>query len=80
MPTVDGRMVFIAEGRDGNVAQRRLPALIRLCLRELDRPAGVAILLTPLRRLVPPCLRNLAAFDGRLLAIGVALFRCGHDD
>jgi len=79
VPTVDGGMVFLAESRNGDVAPRRLPVLIGLCLRELDCPAGVAILLTPLRRLVPPCLRNIAAFDGRFFAVGVALLRCGHN-
>ena len=76
MATVDGEVVFVPKRRDGDVhAQRAVIGGLRL--RELHRPAGIAILLGELGRLVLPSYRNAAGPDLGLFAIGVALTWAG---
>ena len=76
MAPVDGNVVFVPKSRDGNVDARRA-VIGGLCLRELHRPACIAILLRELGRLVLPSLRDPAGPDIGLLAIGVALTWAG---
>jgi hypothetical protein len=51
-------VVLVAEGRDGEVDLRL--AVLGLRLRGLDRPARITVLLSKLRRLRPPVLRDAA--------------------
>ena len=78
MTSVDDNVVLVAEGWRRDVDARR-PVVGRLRLGELHRPAGIAILLRELGRLVFPGLGNPAGSDVSLLAIDVALLGRGHN-
>ncbi len=79
MLTVDGDVVLVAEGGNGDILRMRRSIHLLLRLGELHRPAGVAILLGQLGGLVLPRLGNLARLDVGLLAIAVALLGRRHE-
>ncbi len=73
---VDAGVALVAEDRDRDVG---VPGAVRALARpaEDEGPAGIAVLLAQLRRLVLPRLRDTACLDLRLLGLGVALLRRG---
>src|SRR3974390_138891 len=77
-------MILIAEGRNGDVDWWLGPVGPLLRLRELDRPARVAVLLAEFSRLVLPFVRDAAFLNRLLLVVSVALFwrgdQAGVDD
>lgn len=72
--TVDGHMVLVAEGRDGDVDE---PLAVGLLTRlgELHRPACITVLLAQPGWLVLPALRLASGLDRVLLVLAVALPR-----
>src|SRR3974390_2394392 len=77
-------MILIAEGRNGDVDWWLGPVGPLLRLRELDRPARVAVLLAEFSRLVLPFVRDADFLNRLLLVVSVALFwrgdQAGVDD
>src|SRR5690606_27723541 len=78
MLPIDRDVAFVAEDGNGEVDLRLAAVLLWLGLRELHRPARVAILLTQPGRLVLPFFRYLSRLDGGLLGFGVPLLRRRH--
>lgn len=76
---VDRYMVLVAEGWDGQIDRRQRTVLARLGLGVLDHPAGIAILLRQLGRLVLPAVGNAPVLDGLLLGQRVALLGRRHN-
>src|SRR4051812_27206819 len=72
MPPVDAYVGLISERRHPE-GDARGPVVRGLCLRELDRPARIPILLCELRGLVLPRLRNAPGLEVGLLSGGIAL-------
>ncbi len=73
------RRAFWVDHKPIRQIDARCAALARSGLGVLDRPARVAVLLAQLGRAVRPSLGNAALSDVALLAVGVALRRCGDD-
>ena len=84
MADIDGDVVLVAEGRNGDVDRGLCPVRSLLRSGELHRPAGVAILVPEFGRPALPILGDMAFADGPPLLVGVALLRCcdqaGVDD
>ena len=72
---VDAKGVLGAEDRDGEVDRRDGAVQRRLRLVELDRPAGVPVLVAELGGSALPLGRNPSGLDLGLLGRGVALAR-----
>src|SRR5689334_15623918 len=75
---IDRDVVAIAENRDRQIDRRRHADFARLGLGELDRPAGIAVLVAELGRLALPVRRHSAGLDVLLLRPRVALARRSH--
>lgn len=76
---VDRDMGFVAEHRQGDPRQGRPIGTVADLAADLQRPAGIDVLLRRLVRLVrPDLLRRLAGLDRFLLAVVVALLRRRH--
>jgi hypothetical protein len=78
VPAVGADVVLVAVLRDREI-DHRAPALARLGLGGLDRPARVAVLLAELGRPVLPALRHPTLLDRLLLGLRVALLGRGDE-
>jgi hypothetical protein len=70
---IDASVVLIAEGRDRDVALLRLAVLLHLRLRELHRPARIAVLLAQFGWLFYRRIRYLASHEIGFFRVSVAL-------
>src|SRR5512133_2291682 len=77
MPAVDADVVFVAEGRDREIARHAI--LAGLGFGVFDCPAGVAVFLAQLGWLCRPLRGNAACLDVALFAVGIALLGCGDN-
>ena len=80
VPAVDRDVRFVPEHRHRDLRQGRPVRAIADLTADLQRPAGVGVLLGRLIGLIgPDILGRLAVLDRRLLGLGVALFGRRHE-